>query len=630
MGTLTNNVKITIDGFSEENDYNFLHIRLVQELLRPNELTFTLQRKSLGDSANDVNFPLPKKLMGAKVSLLIETRRFDDSDAEQNETLEFEGIIFNVEVYRESNMFSEQLIDVTAYSPDYLLMDHPHCMSYENKGLKAIVKETLSKYSFKKTIDPENDFDIPYTVQYNETNYQFLSRLAQRFGEWMYYNGKSFVFGKIEENECIHLGPRNDIIEYRYQTNLIHHKVTHAHHDYLKYENIKFSDSDIPKLLQPGFHPLTDKAKSMANKLFTKDTFQHLECSISEDNNYNELKISMTGQLVGEMTAQTVCTGTTIRCDLTLGSIIDIKDKFYLSGEKPSVEEEHDDLMICRIVHVTEADGKYRNHFTAITANTTFPPYFNSDSPPRSSAQRAKVMENDDPKKLGRVRVQFLWQEMQDENLMTPWIRIAQPHGGGDKGFYFIPEIGEEVMVDFENGNAEKPYVVATLYHGKKQLPDAAWCTSSNDIKAIRTRNGHTIEIHDKGDNGYIRIYDYKKENYILTFSTDDKLIKLESTGNIELYAKSDIIMEAGGNMKIKVGNNKDIDVKNNMSTKVGGDKKVKADQNIKEEAGINFEMKAGSAMKLSSVTHDQKSSASMKIDGGGMLTAKAGLVKIN
>lgn len=113
----------------------------------------------------------------------------------------------------------------------------------------------------------------------------------------------------------------------------------------------------------------------------------------------------------------------------------------------------------------------------------------------------------------GRIRVQFDWQAQLDDSMMTPWLRLSQPYAGGGKGFSFIPEIGEEVMIDFEGGNAERPFVKGTLYNGVGD-PDGAWLpnnNSSNQVKAIRTRNGHTIEIHDEGNDGYIRIYDNEK-----------------------------------------------------------------------------------------------------------------------
>ena len=139
--------------------------------------------------------------------------------------------------------------------------------------------------------------------------------------------------------------------------------------------------------------------------------------------------------------------------------------------------------------------------------------------------------------------------------MWTPWIRIVQPYSGEGKGFSFIPEIDEEVMVDFEGGNAERPYVNGALFNGI-DLPDEKWLPTEeldNHVKAIRTRNGHTIEIHDKKKGGYIKIYDHK--NYVVTLSTDQQLIKLESSGDIELVAKNDISMTAGHDIKLKCDN---------------------------------------------------------------------------
>ena len=637
MGTLIKNVTIKIEGI-ENKDVLFQNISLSQQLLKPNELRFTMKKMSLDNCIEDKDFPIPKKLMGAKVKLKIEAIRFDKKDVlddDNPDTISFEGIIFNVSIYRRSDVYSEQLFDVRAYTADYLLMDHPHCISYENKTLEGIISATLDPYDIKNEINPRTTGTIPYTVQYNETGYQFLSRLAQRYGEWMYHDGEDWYFGEIKKKERVELDARNDVLNYHFQTELVHHKVKQAHHDYLKYEDLSTSAEDLTDLTEEGYHPLTDSAKQKSDERFAKETFQHLQCSNPEGNDMDELEVSLKAQLYGEKTRQIICTGASVRADLTIGSVVAIGDHFY-DDDQTHEFIFHEDMLITQIVHSTEIDGNYSNSFTAVPANCEYPPYAQSDSFPYSSTQRAVVMDNQDPEKLGRIRVQFLWQKEQDAELMTPWIRIAQPHGGDNKGFYFIPEIEEEVMVDFENGNAEKPYVVGTLWHGQ-QLPGDKWYTDSNDVKAIRTRNGHTIEIHDEGDDGFIRIYDNEKENYILTFSTDDKLIKLESTGNIELHAEKDIIMKAGGNMEIEVEGDQTVKVKGKESIEVQGDQSIdvkgkiaqKASQDLTAE-GMNVSLKANSKMSLESTQIEQKASATMKLDGGGMLEAKGGMVKIN
>ena len=637
MGTLTKNVTIEING-DKYKDYSFLNITMTQELLKPSKLCFTLQKNSLDNCMEDKDFPVPKKLMGAKVKCEIEACRFNQNDIideDNTETIRFEGIIFNVNIYRRSDAFSEQLIDVQAFSSDFLLMDHPHCFSYENENLKDIITATLDPYNISAEINPRTTDPIPYTVQYNETNYQFMIRMAQRFGEWMYHDGVKWYFGKIKKKDRVELDARNDVNGYHFQTELRHHTLKHAHHDYLKNENLMKGAGDFSDLTKSGYHPLTDNANEKSDELFTKETFQHLQGSNPENNDMDELEISAKTQLFGAKTRQIICSGESVLADLTIGSVIAIGDHFSDNDN----EQEfifHDDLIITQIVHSTEVNGNYSNTFTAVPANSEYPPYYQSDVFPYSAAQRAVVMDNNDPDKLGRIRVQFLWQELQNADLMTPWIRIAQPYGGENKGFYFVPEIEEEVMVDFENGNAEKPYVVGTLWHGK-QLPDEKWLTDSNDVKTIRTRNGHTIEIHDEGDNGFIKIYDHEKENYILTFSTDDKLIKLESTGNIELHAEKDIIMKAGGNMEIEVEGDQTMKVKGKQTIEVEGDQSIdvkgkiaqKASQDLSAE-GMNVSLKAQAKMALESTQHEQTANATMKLDGGGQLEAKGGMVQIN
>ena len=270
------------------------------------------------------------------------------------------------------------------------------------------------------------------------------------------------------------------------------------------------------------------------------------------------------------------------------------------------------------------------------------------------------MTDTEDPNHLGRIRVQFDWQAQLDENMMTPWLRLSQPYAGGGKGFSFIPEIGEEVMIDFEGGNAERPFVKGTLYNGVGD-PDGAWLPGNNQVKAIRTRNGHTIEIWDEGEGGYIRIYDNEKENYILTFSTDEKLIKLESTGNIELYAQNDIIMHAGhdinasadndifiaaghdmqrtadNDIREHAGNDRSTSIERNDSLTVSQNQFIRVEENKDEEVthklqitAENIRTEAKDKLLEYSSTHHMKASQDLAVNASNRIDIKAAQVKTN
>ncbi|OED46943.1 hypothetical protein AB832_00725 [Flavobacteriaceae bacterium (ex Bugula neritina AB1)] len=109
-------------------------------------------------------------------------------------------------------------------------------------------------------------------------------------------------------------------------------------------------------------------------------------------------------------------------------------------------------------------------------------------------------------------------------------------------------------MVNFEEGNAERPFVAGTLYHGGAK-PDS-WQTEKNNIKAIRTRSGHTIELNDTQGEEKINIYD--NEGSIISFDTQAKSLTIQAAENIEMGAK---------NIKIVAEENIDIQAKGAIST---------------------------------------------------------------
>ena len=663
---------ITIGGKSYD-EYVFTDFVLIKELLKPNELKFAMRKKSILKSEKDVAFSISNELLGASVKLRVKTKRRDQSGDICSEELAFEGVICNLSSQR-GTMSQGMLIQVTAFSPDYFLIDNPHCCSFENRTLGSIIKEAVDgpKNKINLRIDPKMNKSIPYVVQYNENTYQFIVRLAQRYGEFLYYEDGKMVFGKVDAKSAVNLHPDIDVLSYHYDLAMDHPNFVHGHHEYLEYENCIY---EATRYTGESMHKLTDYVYAHSKDAFAKDTLQNLRASVQEDNDIDQLEESVKAQGLGAKSMMMTCTLTTNRADIKLGSKVTISECADQNDGSVKITD-HEELLVVRSECRGTINGHFENELLAIPAKAEYPPYANCDVYPVTETQRAIVRDNKDPEALGRIRVQFAWQERQDDNMWTPWLRITQSHGGDNKGSYIIPEIDEEVMVGFENGNAEKPYVIGTLYHGK-QRPGDGWYSNSNDIKAFRTRNGHTVEVHDVNKGGYIRIYDNEKENYILTYSTDEKLIKLESKGNIELYADNDIIMEAGNDMKIKVGHDRTLDVGNDDETSVGHDQtlsvendqkitidndqrvrviadqmvqvennqeiKVNEDQSIKivgeQEIKVgkksslkanDVSIEASQKMEQSSNIHEQKSKTSMKIDGGSTMDIKATNVKIN
>lgn len=559
---------------------------LSQNLMEPNTLRFSL-RKGPRENGDEPQFKTCGTLIGKDISLSLETENFErlstlHADGEKTAEIRFRGIITSVSGSRSQ---SDYCIEVEAMSYDALLIDNPACKSFENKTLNEIVADVTDDYSdcIDTRIDARFTDLLPYTVQYNETNYGFLLRLARRFGEWIYNDGEHLVFGNLPQGEPVTLGyPDKDIPSYNVDLAMRHTAFSHVASSYNAYDSNRKEGAEE---MEREYNNLADCVFNIARERLSKPTLQNLHSGgfADCDSRTTVLNVSTKTQARGEKAGMLRYSGTTYCSRLKIGNTLVIQDNFLqndMAGHLSEVDQ--DEILITGLTHFFSADETYSNTFTGIPAACDYPPYSDSDVYPVAAPCRARVTDTEDPNHLGRVRVQFDWQAQLGEDsdgrqMMTPWLRISQPYAGGGKGFSFIPEIGEEVMIGFEGNNAERPFVKGTLYNGVGD-PDGAWLPGNNRVKAIRTRNGHTIEIWDEGAGGYIRIYDNGKENYILTFSTDRKLIKLESTGNIELYAKNDIIMHAGHDINASAGND--------LFLAAGNDMQRTADNDIREYAG--------------------------------------------
>lgn len=595
MSISVKNITVSIDGTSsqmffiklEGKSWYLENFSLYQSLLTYNSLSFSMHTDPLEDQS-EPRFSICSYLIGKEISITLQTDNIEKesklaSFEEKTADIEFKGVITSASGNRSNGQYN---IKVEARSWDALLEDHPTCKSFENRTLNEIVQDVVDDYSdnLQTTIDARFTEVIPYCVQYNENNYQFLQRLARRYGEWLYFDGTQLIFGNMVEKDPVQLAyPSNDVPSYSVDLKMKHTAFSHLASSYNADDA---NQKDGLGEMQKSYNDLADQIFQMSQERFKKPTLQNLHAGGFADIDGREtiLNISTKAQARAEKAGMLKYSGTTYSSKIGIGAKLVIKDNYIVNSAANSKSQvDQDEILITDIVHSFSDDFIYSNHFVGIPANCDYPPYGKGEAFPKATSCRAKVKDNEDPNNLGRIRVQFDWQAELDEDMMTPWIRIAQPYAGAGKGFSFIPEIGEEVMVDFEGGNAEKPYVKGMLFNGIDD-PDSAWLAngnSENRVKAIRTRNGHTIEIHDNYEGGFIRIYDNKKENYVLTLSTDEQLIKLESKGNIELKAAKNIIMKAGHSIKVKAGSN--------IKTEAGKDIITEAEERIYSKSGTNF-----------------------------------------
>jgi phage protein D/phage baseplate assembly protein gpV len=184
----------------------------------------------------------------------------------------------------------------------------------------------------------------------------------------------------------------------------------------------------------------------------------------------------------------------------------------------------------------------------------------------------AIVTNTDDPNQLGRVKVKFPWLT---EDAESDWARLLGPGGGPKAGFFALPEVGDEVLVIFEHGDFDQPFVLGGLWNGKDAIPPKSDSAPSGEIPLVRTwcsRKGHRITVYDNADdkieivtagNQQLIMDDANKKITIktnggLVFSLDDNGSKasIQSNGEIEIKADSNFKLQVSGNMDLQANGN--------------------------------------------------------------------------
>ncbi|WP_108866768.1 type VI secretion system Vgr family protein, partial [Aquimarina aquimarini] len=398
---------------------------------------------------------------------------------------------------------------------------------------------------------------IHYSVQHNESDFAYASRLSAYYNQWFYYDGKQLIFGRPSTEE-IALSYGIDLKEFSINMEPMPNNASYFTNDYIANKQHQKNSSEV-SIPSEGYHGFAD---SKSRELYNKQT-RIYNPLYTDATMKPRLDAQVEAYTKSRAIQQIIAKGGSDNPGVCLGQIIRING--------------HGSYRVTKIVHTNVEGGVYKNEFEAVDANFDAYPKMDIYKFPKSETQTATVVENSDPDGLGRIRVQFAWQKPLGER--TPWLRMITPHAGADKGFHFIPEINEEVMLGFEGGNAERPFVLGALYNGSQN--PSPWQSQNNDIKAIRTKSQHTITLDDSNGAEMITISD--KRNNLICLDT--------SNGRITISAPEEMILRSK-NLSIEVAEDMNVNVSGFKNENITKDHNLTA-SNLYHTADENMETKA-------------------------------------
>jgi uncharacterized protein involved in type VI secretion and phage assembly len=173
------------------------------------------------------------------------------------------------------------------------------------------------------------------------------------------------------------------------------------------------------------------------------------------------------------------------------------------------------------------------------------------------------VTNNKDPKGMGRVRVKL---PSISEDHESQWARVVTPMAGNGRGLYYLPEIDDEVLLGFENGIIDFPYVLGAVWNGKDKPPESN-SDGKNNMRTMKSRSGHTVRLDDSAGAEKIEIIDKTGNNKIVISSADNTIsinadsditiqssrgkLKLNAVG-VEINSTTDIKIQANTTMDIE------------------------------------------------------------------------------
>jgi type VI secretion system secreted protein VgrG len=504
------------------------------------------------------------------------------------------------------------------------------CRIFQEMTVPDIVKKVFNDNGFSDFVDKLSGTyrQYEYCVQYRETDFNFISRLLEQEGIYYYFTHEEGRHQLVLSDAYSSHAPINGDYELPYHPPGTSQTVSMEH----------VSGWNIDRGIQPGKYALTDyDFKKPKNNLLVqrivkrnhseseREMFdypgEYVDASDGEQYALERIEELQAGfeKVSGVTDARNMACGTLFklsnhpRSDQNREYLVTRTNYDLVSNEYSSVGASGQEVYTCQ--------------FEAVESKTVFRADRSTPKPVVQGPQTAVVVgpagEEIYPDEFGRVKVQFHWDRYgkKDEN-SSCWIRVAQAWAGPGWGAQFIPRIGQEVMIEFLEGDPDRPIITGRVYNADNMppysLPDSKTQSGfkSRSTKGASAANFNELRMEDKKGN---------EEFYVQAEKNYNQLVKNDRAETIG----HDRSLDVGHDKSETVANNKSIVIGVDHTEAIGSNKALSVGANHTETIASNMTISVGSNLtETVAVNYAETVGVAMELTVGTMMAETIGASK--
>jgi type VI secretion system secreted protein VgrG len=515
------------------------------------------------------------------------------------------------------------------------------CRIFQEMKVPDIIKQVFRDLGYTDFEDSLSGTykDWTYCVQYRETDFNFVSRLMEHEGIYYYFkhqDGKHILV--LSDSVSAHqTAPGYEEIPYYPPQDQVHRERDHIVDWILTKEAqtgvVALNDYDFEK---PKSSLMTSSSIIESHSIADYEVYDYPGAYVkhSDGDNYAQVRIqelnSQFATARGRANTRGLSTGNLFK--LTNFNREDQNKEYLIESVTYEIRSEGYETE-----GSTGAEETFWCNFTAVDSQAHYRAARLTPKPTVQGPQTAVVVgpssEEIYTDKYGRVKVQFHWDRYgkMDEN-SSCWMRVNQVWAGKKWGAIHIPRIGQEVIVDFLEGDPDQPIITGRVYNADNMPPYTLPNNKTQSgIKSRSSKNGTPDNFNE------IRFEDLKGQEqiYIHAEKNQDNVVENDETTNVG----HDRTEEVGNDESIKIGHDRMEEVENDETITIGRDRKRDVGRNETVQIGKDWSISVGKntvltsgdsiTLKTGQSSIVMKKNGKIQIEGANILVKASGNITL-